>query len=736
MHAPWPFKTINGPNGALSYIPPLPSSGSVEWTYAVIHLLPGLYARTGTYGFDPNNPSIQQPNPDNGLYPNGEIFPINLPKRVSLQGTSALNTLFDVAFDPNSSVGGPAIQFGVGNATGEGSFVDSIAFFGAAAESSEPNGPIPPKGNAAILIEDQVASKPTFSNCFFMGNGIGVLINASYSQGGPFIQHDGTAFFNNTFAFNVVGLWNGQLSAPANSVKGVSKLILVNNIFDSSPDSGGTLSYPKHFWHRKANSVPSNSGFEGVDASDLQIQVGSNLVKSNAYEFKKGTILVKRVNTGATWATIVGLSKATATRSGLSTPAPAIDIAPYTLSNGANQRRGVLFVRDLLAQPQFSQPDFDGSPHDFRLAPAVGLVWDNNTPLALTKLNPLAEAGWGGPFPMTMQNGLGMAHEPGFLPLNSASQNTWAFHNWNWDCEGYGNPRFQSAGYFYPPKQVDIGADDLAQLVIAGYRFGTTSFIKVSKSTSPLINKMENQRFWYLGPPTGMTYATNKTVPAPFPLKPRYRTVDHLTGNPPQNYVASGSSTVYPPWWSPWSFQKSTNYYFPEVTEIVPHLLDDPHPWWTSSQTLGFSRATNPIWQSCIAQYNLGLYADPTFGRVNPPGSYKGDPSLAYQWLDLTWTITNNSPLSLIQFFDYAIPFRTPQSFRIDKFDAWSRGFDDSKAVKPVVSVFPPTTPSNSNQPLALRFAVAHQLAPFSNPLDYTQSNLQSFLVYIEGGGQ
>ena len=81
------------------------------WEYAIIHVLPGLYARDKAYG-----PVVGTHNPDNGLQPNGEKFPIYLPPRVSIQGTSALNTVFDVT-SPEDDIAGPAFEFGTSRST-------------------------------------------------------------------------------------------------------------------------------------------------------------------------------------------------------------------------------------------------------------------------------------------------------------------------------------------------------------------------------------------------------------------------------------------------------------------------------------------------------------------------------------------------------------------------------------------------------------------------------------------
>ena len=714
LHAPWPFKTINQPGGALSYIPTLPFQGPVQWEHAIIHVLPGLYARSTAYG------TAGTHNPDNGLQPNGEKFPIHLPPHVSIQGTSALNTVFDVSSPTEVNVAGPAFEFGTAGSTGQDSFIDSIAIFGAKPDF-QPQNPPTAKTFAAIAIGGELDCSPTISNCFLYGNGIGVLVDAKTD--GTTGIHDGTKLFNNTLAFNHVGLWNGDTTQSNNTGTGISKLILVNNIFDSSPEVATGVNYPTNWAFYPPTAVTNNAGFEGIDFSDLQV-AGTPGVDSNAYESG-------RFNNIAVPHPLVNLP-GTAHRTTAVPALPAHDIVNYT--RGLGVRRGILFVRDALTKPVFvadagNSINFDMSPHDFRLSPSAALA--NATPQVPGILNPLVNAGWGGTFPMTMANSLVVSNPPGYLSLGVTNQNSWAFHNWNFDCEGYGNPRFQAHGSFYGNSGgfgIDIGADELGQLVVAGYRFATTSFLRVLSLTGGVTKVMDNKYQWFLGPPTGSIGGV--TVPAPGNTKmPYFRAVDHL-GTGPANYTAG---TYYPPWFATWSFSNATTYYYPTVADITPHLLDDPHPWWTPPSTLNLSNATNPIWQSCIAQFNPWLYTDPTFGRVNPAGSYKGN-GTNYQWLDLTWTVTSNSPLTLVQPFDLVISFRNnQQGLQLRQYDSWGRGYDSFyPALK--VDTYKPTF-ANSGTRTSVRYCMENKDRPaFTSVL--TDTNLQSHMVLVEADSQ
>jgi hypothetical protein len=102
QHAPYAFRTLTrtpmtGNTGALYYIAtvfgsipwtnPAPSAKRVSWV--VIHCLPGIYAPK----LNPMGPP--EIDPRSGLPINEEVFPVSIGNRISLQGTSALDTIFD-----------------------------------------------------------------------------------------------------------------------------------------------------------------------------------------------------------------------------------------------------------------------------------------------------------------------------------------------------------------------------------------------------------------------------------------------------------------------------------------------------------------------------------------------------------------------------------------------------------------------------------------------------------------
>ncbi len=104
QHAPYSFLTVTA---ALAWIrAEFPNPGPygdrrLPWTnpttdltidYIVIHCLPGLYGPKPIADEDDFDP-------DSGLPWNGETFPLNLLPRVSIQGSSALDTIFDARGD-------------------------------------------------------------------------------------------------------------------------------------------------------------------------------------------------------------------------------------------------------------------------------------------------------------------------------------------------------------------------------------------------------------------------------------------------------------------------------------------------------------------------------------------------------------------------------------------------------------------------------------------------------------
>ncbi len=629
LHAPYPFKTINGPTGALNYIPSLPYTSAVTgitWEYAIIHLLPGWYAPTT---LNPNsyvNTGTQGPwhYRSNSVLASQEDFPIYIPDHVSIQGTSALNTVFHLEAPNGSTNPQPAFVFGkrkTSNSplyTGVGSFISSISIFGSTLKNVNKDY----EKYAAIYFGTEAACHTTITNCWIFSNTIGILLDAPTSAQS---WHQVT-IANNTFVWNGAALWNGQ-SQNSNS-QGVSRSILLNNIFDRTlPSNDSGLTWPYGFPHVPGafRGVPTFSAFEGIADEDLRITAatGSNPQTGifNAWENIHYNLAIK-----------IGNLPITTLPSGLTNPSNSpVNLSAIT-GNTSNLRRGILFIRDLFQNGRFksgsgtyyyspqSASHFDYCLGDFRLAPSVANA--ASEPQAPSNLNPLIDRGWspttGSNFPITFGNGRTLSNPPGFLALGS-NQSTWPYSNWEFDCEGYGNPRILDHPKYvnYQSRSlIDLGADESGLLIIAGYRFGTTNFIKdLQPVMIPNTDSQENHYLWYIGPSNHTTAQSSGSI-----YSPLFRVIIPQTSSEYDDLPWTSSS---------WTFAPPSNYYSPQRVDITPALLADIHPYWSNPNVF------NPIWQPCQSGYNQALYWNPTAALINPPGTYPVFGS-TFQWLDST----------------------------------------------------------------------------------------------------
>ena len=716
LHEPYPFRTINGQFGALSTIPVLPFTSlvtGVRWDYAVIHLLPGRYAPI----------TALANNQYSGMQSNQEVFPINLPDRVSLQGTSALNTILEL------DGLGPAIQFGVvAGSAGQNSFVDGVAIYNGIGGTL-----FNPAAGSAIYLGPNQASTPTITNCFLYGNQVGILINSGDSDD---VIHRPT-LFNNTIAWNQCGVWNGwfPLQIGQQNAIGVSLPACVNNIFDATPDRRLTTPYPFPLF-----TGVTTSGFEGLDVADLTVSSVTPPADYNAYEQDAGG------NKYNLQTAFLGFLPATQPR--VATPAaPGINIAAFTGGTSTVNFRGVLYVRDLLsngrANFQANNLPWDASPHDFRLSPAVAPAWITiiSPGSAPTQggvpggaLNPLVDRGCS-TFPLTLLNARTISNKPGFLTLPT-SQSTYNHTPYDKDCEGSGNPRVHDHPLYLSTggRLVDIGADELGELIVVGYRFGTTHFFNLTNLPGG-VNPMDNKYLWYLGAP-----ATLNNVPSPTsvarPFYHAHRLASGFFGGP------GPSNMNFAPWYAvgPWLFgpRAPTFYYEPSIipilTEITPHLSPDIHPWWG----LGF--ASFPVWQTCppAPSYKPALYVNPSAGVINPPGT-TAFPALGFAYLDgLTGTpfpygigalhlILNSNPM-----FPIVLPWFGGAA-TLDLFDTWCRGTATSTGLNMDTMV---RTVNSANTIVALRYSLENKTdTTWSFGLG-TNHNVQSFLVMVEAPAQ
>jgi hypothetical protein len=772
LNAPYPFKTVTA---AISYIsalqhPPTVTSG-YDWKYAIIHCGDGLYAPdsfyTGTSGY----------HPDNAMKPNGETFPIRLPNYVSIQGTSALNTVFHAGGNPtvNQRQLRSVFQFGMSaDNTGVGSFIDKISIYGAYEDPFRNH-----QNSAAIYCGQFAASTPTISNCWIFDNFVGLLLDAPESETPDFTWHQVT-LTNNTFAWNQCGIWNGMTDAREPEPSwGVSRLIAINNLLDSnqtlSQENATGFGLPDA-WVAFGGLTGIRTCFEGVAREDLTVAstagTGGPIDRDfNAYEcrptantpagfggYNWGDALFMRVSTLPVTRVPPTPTLSQPWAPG-SVPNAAVNVSPITGNqsvNGSGLRdaeRGTLYVRDLFyngarSAGGYFEPDpnnifFDHCPGDFRLSPAEA-TYTTGSPNQPQAQHRLVDAGWYpvsgvSEFPLVMQNGLQMGTNntngwPGFLTLAPADQPTWEFHNWNFDCEGIGNgrawdhPAYSNTGY----GGIDIGADELGGLVVAGYRFGTTHLFKLKNPRGLPVStvQMDNSYLWYLGKPEplGQQGAFGR---------PWWR-------------KQPDSATTLPLWGGAWTWSNASSiYYFPPLMEITPHLLNDIHPYWAQFPPLA---ASNPIWQWCTGFYNPSLFWDPTHGLLNPPGVYPvlGTP---FQWLDGQPSLTGTPPPAWPVFpSDYSwMVIGVGRSALFHRFDEWCAARYSVLGINgPRFDVLPATFqyPADPLAPVVLqayRYSLEDSyeagdsgMNPFGGPwwaraiTGLPQHNVQSMLVLIE----
>ncbi len=471
---------------------------------------------------------------------------------------------------------------------------------------------------------------------------MGVLVDVARVDPKP---HSVT-LVSNTIAMNAVGVWNGQTEAWSLGVlsTGLSKLMLVNNIFDSKlvkhlnyEDANCTGTQAPPSWERWIilNGMTSISAFEGIDVDDLTTTGNVDL---NAYAAGNGTNYNIIGNPASPPHTNISLP-ATRPRNSNSPASPGFDIGPLTGAGDGTKGRGVLYIRDLFYNGSPFHPlsgsnhtqscNFDLSPGDFRLAPWVAdahlLVNSPNAPGAGGMPNPLVDVGTT-TLPLTMKNGMSLNSGPGFLDLptiggGGGDPDIWNYDQWvngATDGEGFGNPRIVDHPE-YTGTGIDIGADEVDVMIFGGYRFGTTMFTRSVTGTN------DNRYMWMFGP----VGPVNGTLGVILP---------HTT-------IWTTPGIVHPGL-LPWDFSPPRTYYNPTVVDICPHLLPDVHPH--HALTTNPAWPTNPIWQDCSSYTgNWALYIDPWAPIVNPNGSLIAPfTAPGYNWLDVTLPAVFMGPIS------------------------------------------------------------------------------------------
>ncbi len=712
QHAPFAFKTVGG---AMQYIglefgAPKTVLGYQRWTanlpwkkpfreaedpelfidYIIVHCLEGIYGKINT----PNS-NGEEIDTRSGLPYNGEIFPIYLPDRVCLQGTSALSTIFDAR---HQTV--PIILAGnnfspPNEITYEDCFVDSLTIRGARADQVNgfPNG-------AGIHIFREANVYLVISNCFITDNWVGISIDndndtKSYKHS-PIIV-------NNTISWNRVGIWSGDSLATQPKV-GFAIPRVFNNIMDSGDPYGnfGIMN--------STNTAP----FWGLDKTDLSIRLGATQIDFNAYE--------KAVANASKPAGFLPFWPDTIPRNPFSTYSPRVDILPYTHA-GQGTFRGSLYLNDIFRN---SQP-VDRSPHDFRLAP---LVSTNTQPPSSNNKNPLVNQGYM-TFPIDFaNNALLINYAPG-LPspgaqINGSRADYASLHSMDWDGEGMGNPRISPRTGFGSGQynDIDLGADEMGSTIMAGFINGTRIF-------SRNIPNGENGSQSAPLPIADHTLVYFFNLPGiylrPFYVKWSgqnvpwwdYVQIPSFTPNPAGKYTKGITNSfrqtqISNLTWEP--FMKG------QECDTSPHLIPDWHPFWAQHfSNLNPTRpadmfgsnpwyhhdwddGNNPPTLSAIDTDNKYIYYDPNIaitleGTTTPPGSWV--------WT-ATWGYLGPGPYAPFG------PFGYPGSanYTVPTSPAW--GYGDPTPGPDIIPF---------NGWLGDRYCV-QDLVAFSNPL----SNMQTFL--------
>ncbi len=594
QHAPFSFRTLTSAmNYARLFLPT--ANAGVRWSQAiyttpgktvwirhvVIHCLPGVYG--------PFVAGLPNVDPASGLPFNGETWPVVVPSFVSIQGTSALDTIFDGRLQGTSVLGinDTTVNNLIHDHHSE-SFIDSVTVRNARIGPARGSG-------AGIFVYPTTApygasSYINVTNCFLVNNAVGIAFD-SYAGGDSEYPQRGV-IVNNTIAWNAIGLWAGNTNVP-NQVS-IHELLLLNNIFDSGSPPG---------------FIAGLSGFEGVSGGEKQVNQrgGVNLptpIDFNAWEAAAGGLPI-RVNVAAS---ILPNFPVTLPATSPLFTGPKRNITPYTRAPGGG-RAGCLYIADIFR----AALAVDYSPHDLRLAPMVttnaALPPGNQNPIPLNPLvNEGIDPGSGSPsgFPIVMGNGRQLTAPPG-LPVGAEGRvdippNQYPptrVDGWDYDAEGFGNPRIGVRIGFpavNPYGTIDIGADELGTLTIAGFLNGTRILTPDPVPNAPLAGPHPGIYFFDLSALNPVLRPQVNLYPAqqfPDPQSPPALNVDwwahvqipswpELFGT--SNYTQAWAPSVATERYSWWVLAGQIHEPFMRNLEcdFAPHISPDPHPFWGS----------------------------------------------------------------------------------------------------------------------------------------------------------
>jgi len=722
QHAPFSFRTLTGAQGVLAYLNAINSrfatgpqglpwfisnnAGTINWV--VVHCLPGIYGPQ--LANEPPNPVDVR----SGLRFNGETWPFGLPDRVSLQGTSALDTIFDArnTDGPIVRLNGSVTVTGQAIATHRESMIDGLTIRGCRSNGEGPGAP--PNLNssgAGIFLARNGSIGITISNCFIIDNAVGVAVDNT-TPGTGFDGINVPKIINCTFARNQIALWNGGLDVitAGQSNLGVAEMTLLNDVFDS--------------WLPGVPPPMLSCPFAGVSGDDLTVQSVNTppvVINLSFCAWEQGRPAIALSN----WQP--------PTPGGLGTlPPPRVDLMPITGTQVGSTRQS-LYVNDLLRLAAVGGAGVDYSPHDFRLSPIVG------TNAAQAVLNPLVNQGlWLGDnisvIRWPLRFGFGPQRVITLPPgLPAAVEPLATLHAWDWDCEGFGNPRAAWRSGFpmpnpppLPDTRIDIGADELGELVLAGYIDGTRIYSRLVPATAI----PDHTRMFFVNLPNA-TYARparNRIVGRLYPWW------GYATGSPFGAQYTTGLLG---------SLRAAVQALLPRPTfmrnlecDISPHLWPDPHSLWAVVWEIAGAGATDIFGSS---PWYTGNFLPPPFPFIpdnaylyyNPPGGTAHQNNVTTLWFVVSSTqvllgMTNapgsgfhvtpsrylSSPYPLAVFGPYT-PCTGTSSYQTD---AW--GLGDTTAGCPDIAPFTAT-----DQWLGIRFNCQDL------PIQAGWENLQTFLT-------
>ncbi|MBI5849648.1 MAG: hypothetical protein HZB39_01195 [Planctomycetes bacterium] len=538
QHAPYPFRTLSGADGAVAYAASILATQS-SITHVMIQCGPGLYGPR-----NPSTPAGQEDfDPASGLPWNGERFPIDLPKNVCVQGTSALDTIFDArGYVTTTWYLSSQTIFRFAN-TGNfvdysQTFIDSVALRGCRPTNDDP------LMGAAILIGAegyeggaQMPCSPRITNCFIYGNYVGIAMFSQFDwPPGPSPVMHRPWIVNNTIAWNQCGIYSSSGSGV-----GFSEPIVHNNLIDRMiPAATGLPQYFQGLGPTYPAGPYEPVAFEGLSGADLIA-----LLPNAAPNCGSGTCFNAFDLAGANPQRFAyGIGGNGVRGGGPPSFTPVVDIGSITgVWNNGVPVRGSLFVRDVLRQA-----GINAAPHDFRLAPTVRRMDGVFVP------NPLVNQG------MDLGNGLirfininitfgTPTAQDITAPPGIGSDRDATFHAFDWDCEGFGNPRtalrrFGLTAVFGQPfclSRIDIGADEMGELIISGYLDSTRTFSRPHASVAPnTANFALNDRLFFL----------DLAIPGVVYVAPQFNLRHDGTPFTPPNYVGSGPNWARPEWYA------------------------------------------------------------------------------------------------------------------------------------------------------------------------------------------